>query len=555
MDSKGKKTKKEKYLICLQCKKNIPLFTHFIKDDKGYLKIKCNCSPNFQIISIKDYFSKLNIILSNDKEPIQIDEILTPYCEIHQDNPCEKFCKNCKNNICELCVKYHDSTHNVLDISQACFDPKSYKTLIDNFEGAKNNVTTNNTLTKNYLIDLIQNQIHELQNQIHLLEESYKKNQEINTQLLKFTDSLIKNYAATIKPFFNYNLYLNIINNSEFNDNQFDMNEKANLITSSEQLRHFFDCNYLTRPVIQEMTLIKSLSDHQASVRSICILDDNHFATGSSDSIINIYEIPSFTLKDKLTGHTGDITSLDHYSDQIKNNYLISSSEDRTIKVWKKTPYDEKYEYTASLEGHTNKVTKVIALPSDELMVSCSWDKSIKIWYGGSFRCLSTIENAHEKDVKNVIHLMDERLVSGSADKKLKFWDISDFENIKLSKEIPNIFVASNNSMKQLYTGRLAVGGTSTIKIINIQNYNIEMNITGHELWVNTVKVLDDGVIISGSTDKTVKLWNILEGNCLFTLRGHDATINDLIQVKSGEIICCLFNGSIKIWREKKEGN
>ena len=116
-------------------------------------------------------------------------------------------------------------------------------------------------------------------------------------------------------------------------------------------------------------------------------------------------------------------------------------------------------------------------------------------------------------------------------------------------------FVASNNSMKQLYTGRLAVGGTSTIKIINIQNYNIEMNITGHELWVNTVKVLDDGVIISGSTDKTVKLWNILEGNCIFTLKGNDATINDLIQVKSGEIICCLFNGSIKIWREKKESN
>jgi len=68
----------------------------------------------------------------------------------------------------------------------------------------------------------------------------------------------------------------------------------------------------------------------QHDIYSFAILNDGNYVTGSSDSIIRIWDFKTGELIKQLTGHTWIVTSLT----VLKNGYLASGSLDRTIKIW-----------------------------------------------------------------------------------------------------------------------------------------------------------------------------------------------------------------------------
>ena len=68
----------------------------------------------------------------------------------------------------------------------------------------------------------------------------------------------------------------------------------------------------------------------QQDIYSLAILNDGNYVTGSSDSIIRIWDFKTGELIKQLTGHTWIVTSLA----VLKNGYLASGSLDRTIKIW-----------------------------------------------------------------------------------------------------------------------------------------------------------------------------------------------------------------------------
>ena len=60
---------------------------------------------------------------------------------------------------------------------------------------------------------------------------------------------------------------------------------------------------------------------------------------------------------------------------QINDNYFASASFDKNIKIWDLN----KFECVQTLEGHNANITAVIKY-DEETIVSCSGDKTIKIW-------------------------------------------------------------------------------------------------------------------------------------------------------------------------------
>jgi len=61
-----------------------------------------------------------------------------------------------------------------------------------------------------------------------------------------------------------------------------------------------------------------------------------------------------------------------------------------------------------------------------------------------------------------------------------------------------------------------------TIKIWETSTGYCQKTLSGHDDWVRTITMSDDGsVLASGSHDKTVRLWDIVKGECIQVMREH----------------------------------
>lgn len=75
-------------------------------------------------------------------------------------------------------------------------------------------------------------------------------------------------------------------------------------------------------------------------------------------------------------------------------------------------------------------------MPSGDQIVSCSWDKTIKLWEVATGFCLKTYEG-HEEWIMNVdVNATGTRMISCSKGREIIYWDM----NVKNEKPILSIF-------------------------------------------------------------------------------------------------------------------
>lgn len=117
----------------------------------------------------------------------------------------------------------------------------------------------------------------------------------------------------------------------------------------------------------------------------------------------------------KLEGHTDWVISV-----FVLDNLIISVSTDKTIKIWDINTGT----CLKTLEGHNDCVTSVY-LVKDNLIISGSWDYTIKIWNINSGDCLKTLEG-HTNWIRSVF-VHDNLIISGSDDGTIRITPISLF--------------------------------------------------------------------------------------------------------------------------------
>ncbi len=101
----------------------------------------------------------------------------------------------------------------------------------------------------------------------------------------------------------------------------------------------------------------------------------------------------------------------------------------------------------------------------------------------------------------------------------------------------------------------ISVSNDFSIKIINIENYNIIQQIEkAHDGWITYVLVLNDDKFITCSSDESLKIW--IKKDNIFILyqkieNAHYGIINKIINCSNGNLITCSEDNSIKFWEEK----
>ncbi|XP_075698817.1 uncharacterized protein LOC142663869 [Rhinoderma darwinii] len=179
-------------------------------------------------------------------------------------------------------------------------------------------------------------------------------------------------------------------------------------------------------PLQNSQFLLHSLEGHSDLVTCV-LIHDTYIISGSWDTSVRVWDLPSRSEVRTLCGHTGAITCLvmvsldgtELHSDLLLpgEHFVCSGSSDSSIKVWSLTtaqPLLSIYTFSA--------VSAITHIPDTKLLISGSDGGKIDVWD------LETQENlqsqrAHDEKVA-ALQFCSGLLYSGSSDGSLKVWRV-----------------------------------------------------------------------------------------------------------------------------------
>lgn len=177
-----------------------------------------------------------------------------------------------------------------------------------------------------------------------------------------------------------------------------------------------------------------TFTDHTDWVRCLAVRqsDGALWASSGNDQTIQVYDNTKSKIME-MRGHEHVVESLAFITEEAlkignrtqhvetARDYLASGSRDRTVKLWKVSEGI----CIATFKAHENWVRSVLIHPSGNYVLSCSDDKSIRVFDVKNNRCLRTLDNAHNHFVSSLeMHHTLPILVSGSVDQTIRCWQL-----------------------------------------------------------------------------------------------------------------------------------
>lgn len=208
-------------------------------------------------------------------------------------------------------------------------------------------------------------------------------------------------------------------------------------------------------------------------------------------SIYKYNENKELVLKAQLRGHSNHVLTLalDYY-----NNFLYSGSADTTIKKWDL----KSYACVKTIIAHQKSTSKLTVL-SDERVVSCSKDLTIKIWTK-DLELTKTL-NGHTGPIRHLVELSDGNLLSSSQDLTTKIWNLRTYECITVFSGI-EVFALTNSLYYNEEEEKIIIGGRKGIfSIINLKLLSTERIFQSTHIStrsVNNIIMLNDKNFLIG---------------------------------------------------------
>ena len=249
--------------------------------------------------------------------------------------------------------------------------------------------------------------------------------------------------------------------------------------------------NGATKKEKQRSYLIQTCDEHEGSINCMNLSEDGSvLVTGSDDSNIRLWTTKTEQCEciGLLEGHEDYITCV-----LIEDNFVLSSSADKTIKKWDMTSC----ECMLTFLGHDSTVNKLIS--TGDFLFSVSYDKTARCWDFDTGECIRKF-TGHKNNITSILFIP------------------SDTEND--NQTIQFIQQQAEKSKKTI--------GKTLQKMSNLGAYDED-------------EIYSKDLIITGSFDMLAKSWSIETGECVQTFRGHTSAITCLANDLLGKI---LFTGS-----------
>ena len=253
---------------------------------------------------------------------------------------------------------------------------------------------------------------------------------------------------------------------------------------------------------------------------------------------------PLWQCTHNFVGHTEVVTSVALSRD---GQILVSGSFDKTVKLWKVNTG----QLITTVTGHSREVNCVAVSRNGKLFASGSGDKTIKVWEVGASRLICTLGgpfSGHSEAVKTLAFSPDgQTLISGGADKTIRLWRLSTGKEIcSLKGQAGPVF-----SLAVSWDGKtFACGGREKhLRIRQIEDGKLVRSIQGDSRYVLSVALSQDGSLLAAGGVLHIELWNLSKGEKIATLQGHTDTVRSLAFSADGKtLVSGGYDGAVKLW-------
>jgi pleiotropic regulator 1 len=309
------------------------------------------------------------------------------------------------------------------------------------------------------------------------------------------------------------------------------------------------------------------LSSHLGWVRSIAIDPNNRlFATGSTDSTIKIWDLPSASagnemnaLQLTLTGHIGAVRGL-AFSD--RHPYLFSVGEDKTVKCWDL----ETNQVVRHYHGHLSGVYCLALHPTLDVLITAGRDAVARVWDMRTKTQLHVL-SGHEHTIASlIVSSTHPQVCTGSHDCTVKLWDLA-------AGKCFTTLTHHQKSVRAMAAAPIALGERTFVSVAadsirkwQGKNGRFLQRMPGHGNKVlNAVAIQDDGVMVTGGDDGTMNFWDYKTGY-IFQKEIAKVQPGSLQQAENGilalqfdltgtRLITGEADKSVKIWKQDENAS
>ena len=278
-----------------------------------------------------------------------------------------------------------------------------------------------------------------------------------------------------------------------------------------------------------------------------------------------------------LVGHNGKVLTSDSNFDQ---SLLATAGQDRQIKIWDL----QSFQCSKSIDAHSNQITCLKFSRSSNMLISGSFDKSVKVW-NEDFETIETLLG-HSSPV-SAVDIHKNIICSCDTDGQLNIWNISQqgmplISSTKIGSTVKaSSFFPSSSLLLLLDNATFSVYDTNLFKVTfekqtNQSKSHISFDfhpkkelfciatVDGCSVWQNrnmiashslgdkisSVCMLDEHVLLGAYM--RIFVWNWKSGS-IKSIPAHDGMVSSIRKI-GDSFITASHDGSIKIWKMSQLG-
>lgn len=188
--------------------------------------------------------------------------------------------------------------------------------------------------------------------------------------------------------------------------------------------------------------------------------------------------------------------------------------------------------------------------PHDQIVVTGSWDHSLKFWDARTGKSIGKISDAHEGYINSVAYSHDGQWIVSAGDEGTAIiWDA-------MSKTKQTELIGHTGSVQSAVFSPddkviLTASRDRTLRLWDRKTgKQIGKPMRGHEWAVLAARFSPDGkYIVSGSEDNTAFLWDWQTGKVLAKMSGHTAAVTSVAYSRDGmRVLTASRDNTAKLW-------